>query len=193
MVSLACTIQFWRDQQKSVHQKVHPGAVLRPSFWALFSISIGVSGFQSKQFPLRNQIWETPIISFIQGKMHDIKMHTKAKGREPEDQWDAVLYRVFGEMRATAWRRDMLQQWARSAPVALWCGDLIRQARQGSLVSKSLESNQIPTPVEGAVLILSGDDTLSKLELWICFFIANKQWTDCCWAPRYLWDWLSVK
>lgn len=34
--------------------------------------------------------------------MHDIKMHTKAKGREPVDQRYAVLYRAFGEVKATA-------------------------------------------------------------------------------------------
>lgn len=109
--------QFWQDQQKSAHRKVHPGAVLRPSSWVLFSISIDVGGFQSKQFPLRNQIWETPLIPFIQGKMHDIKMQTKCEGRRDMDsvQWWAKLYRVFGartrlekreqQLRVTCWNR----------------------------------------------------------------------------------------
>ena len=61
--------------------------------------------------------------------MHDIKMHTKAKGREPADQRYAVLYRAFGETKATDRGRNKLQQQAWSAPVAL--GVMISSARPG--------------------------------------------------------------
>lgn len=97
--------------------------------------------------------------------MHDIKMHTKAKGREPVDRRNAGLYRAFGEVKATARGRNMLQQQASVCPRGTWCDDLISQARQGSLVSNSLESSQIPAPVEGVVLILAGDDAPCRPEL----------------------------
>ena len=79
-------------------------------------------------------------------------MHTKAKGREPVDQRYAVLYRAFGEVKATARGRNMLQQRAWSAPVAL--GVMISSARpgKGSCSPWTWDRAKAPSPIATSTL-----------------------------------------
>lgn len=93
--------------------------------------------------------------------MHDIKMHTKAR---EESQWIGDMPGYTGHLvKATARGRNMLQQLGLVCPVAL--GVMISSARPGKgLVSNSLESSQIPAPVEGGVDSI-WDDTPCRPEL----------------------------
>lgn len=108
-----------------------------PAFWALFSISIGVGGFQSKQFPLRNQIWEAfmpppapnPLFLFPQEKMHGIRMQSKGKGKKGDcsigDMLDYTACLVLTPAlpwwnKSDSLPRTLLELWALSAPTVLW-------------------------------------------------------------------------
>jgi len=120
-------------------------------------------------------------------------MHTKAKGREPVDQRYAVLYRAFGEVKATAWGRNMLQQRAWSAPVAL--GGMISSARpgKGAWSARAWKAARFQPLWRGWCWFYL-EMTLRvglSCECVSSSLTSNEQ--IAAGAPRYWWDWLSVK
>lgn len=76
-------------------------------------------------------------------------MHTKAKGRELAGPAMCCVTECL--VKQGQQPKEHVATGGLASPVALSCADLISLARQGSLVSNSLESNQIPASRRGGV------------------------------------------
>lgn len=153
---------------------VYPGAVLRRSFWALFSIIIGVGGFQSKQFPLRNQIWETPLppLLFFFTPGEDAWYENAQQWLREEERLSnpcyAVLLSVWCSRPSGKWE----QQWVPSAPTAPWWeSHQPRCTKEPGQQPLGKQPNASPWGWGDIDSIWKWHS--SRPELWLCFFISS--------------------